>query len=135
MRGAHPNLFTTPLSPRFAYAAARRAQVLYDFCVARSDLRGAAAAQLGWARRLRAEAPASAAALAETADALGALGRASSWAVLLHCASSPSRLARGLCVKAPALLDAPGSLARAVRLQAGMASPPCSPVHTDTPSL
>lgn len=45
-----------------------RKQVLYDFCMARSDLRGAAAAQLAWARRLRSEAPNS----AQTADALGA---------------------------------------------------------------
>lgn len=46
--------------------------MLYDFCVARSDLRGAAAAQLAWARRLRSEAPNSAAVLGQTADALGA---------------------------------------------------------------
>jgi len=34
------------------------AQVLYDFCVARSNFRGAAAAQLALARRLRDENPA-----------------------------------------------------------------------------
>jgi hypothetical protein len=53
-------------------AAPPPAAVLFNFCVARCDLRGAAAAQLAWARRLRAEAPGSAAALAQTADALGA---------------------------------------------------------------
>lgn len=115
-------LYSTTCVPYCADAAARRAaQVLYDFCVARSDLRGAAAAQLAWARRLRAEAPASAAALADTADALGAPSDAWYWTALLAVAPRQAshshavlRRARACLVHLLTLPEVAGRLGRVI---------------------